>query len=148
MPDFKGVYKFVEYVNAYNTKDEEEDEATLNNLVDPNYADIKAIKQDNALRKFAQKTSYDKARVANIYKSAKHLGLLEQRDETNSTHAQGVVIVVTEKGKEYIHKSKGIKLKTGKWHFVVQYFAPWSLVLSIIAIVVSIVSLYIVWGKN
>lgn len=145
MPDFKKIHEFVTFVNKANTKDDEEDEATLNNLVDPNYGDIKAIKQDNALRKFAENTKYNKVKVADIYKLAKKLGYLEQRDSSNSTHVQGIGIIVTEDGKEFIHRSKRLKLMTGKWHSVVMYFAPWSLVISLVAIIISIISVVVVF---
>lgn len=122
MPDFKKIHEFVTYVHKYNTKDDDEDEATLNNLVDPNYADIKAIKEDNALRKFNELTQYGKVKVANIYKSAKDLGYLEKRDSTNSTHVSGIGIILPEKGKEFIHTSTVLKLKTGKLVAKLNYY--------------------------
>ena len=74
MPSFKKIYQFVAFVDKYNTKDNEEDDATLNNLADRNYHINKAIKEDNALRKFKDKLKYDNVQVAQIYSQAKELG--------------------------------------------------------------------------
>lgn len=68
------MYEFVSYVNDFNTKDVDED-GTLNNLIDQNYYDLKAIKEDNAPRNFHKKKGYSKTRVANIYREAKALKL-------------------------------------------------------------------------
>lgn len=54
MPNFQRMHEFVGYVNDQNNKDIEED-GSLNNLVDPNYFDTKAIKEDNALKCFQKK---------------------------------------------------------------------------------------------
>lgn len=43
MPNFSKLYEFVSYVDQYNNKDIDDD-GTLNNLVDQNYYDLKAIK--------------------------------------------------------------------------------------------------------
>lgn len=148
LPDFKKIHEFVTYVHKYNTKDDEEDEATLNNLVDPNYADLKVIKEDNALRKFNELRKYGKVKIADLYKSARDLGYLEKRDSSNSTHVQGTAIIVPERGKEFIHVSKRLKMRTGKWHAMVMYFAPWSLIISIVAIVVSVISIIVVLNNE
>ena len=143
MPDWKKIHEFVSYVQDYNTKDDDEDEATLGNLADPNYADIKAIKEDNALRKFKDKTGYDKVKVADIYKMAKHLKLVVRRTSDDSAHVTGVILLVTEDGKEFIHKSKRLKLKTGKWHAVAKYYVPWQTAVAVFALVASIIGIVI-----
>lgn len=147
MPSWKAIHQFVSYVQAYNTKDNDEDDAHLVNLVDPNYADIKAIKEDNALRKFNEKYGYGKIKVADLYKSAKHLHFVERRDNNNSTHVQGIAIIVTEEGKEFISSSKILKLKIGKWNAIVQYYKPWSMVIALGSLIVSIVALLAVFLK-
>lgn len=122
MPNFKKMHEFVSYVNAYNTKDVEED-GTLNNLVDPNYYDIKAIKEDNALRNFRNKKGYREDTVADIYRDAKSLGYLKRRDGTNSTHVQGIGIVLSDEGRHFIEISKFLHWKKGKWHAMAQLAA-------------------------
>lgn len=141
MPNFKQMYEFVSYVSDYNTKDVEED-GTLNNLVDPNYYDIKAIKEDNALRNFQKRKGYSETKVADIYRDAKALNLLERRDSGNSTHVQGIGIVLTDEGRHFIETVKPFNWKRGKWHAVIKYYGSWSIVLSIIAIVISIIALW------
>jgi len=113
MPSFKKIYQFVAFVDKYNTKDNEEDDATLNNLADRNYHINKAIKEDNALRKFKDKLKYDNVQVAQIYSQAKELGFLERVDNTVQPNLAGVCILVTFRGKELIHTSKRLRFKTG-----------------------------------
>lgn len=141
MPSFKKMHEFVTYVSERNTKDVEED-GTLNNLVDPNYYDLKAIKEDNALRNFQKRKGYSEKNVADIYRDAKSLNYLERRDSTNSTHVQGVGIVLTDEGRHFIETSKFLGWKKGKWHAIVKYYGSWSIALSIIAIVISIIALW------
>ena len=121
MPNFKKMHQFVAFVNRYNTKDNEEDDATLNNLADRNYHINKAIKEDNALRKFKDKYKYDSVEVAQIYTDAKELGFVERIDNTVQPHLAGICILVTFKGKEFIHESKILKLKTGRFDAWLQY---------------------------
>ena len=121
MPDFRKIHQFVAFVDKCNTKDNEEDDATLNNLADRNYHIIKAIKEDNALRKFKDKYKYDSVKVAEIYGAAKELGFLERVDSTVEPHVVGICVLVTFKGKEFIHQTRRLKLKTGKWSAWVEH---------------------------
>ncbi len=121
MPNFKKMYQFVAFVEKYNTKDNEEDEATLNNLADRNYHIIKAIKEDNALRKFKDKYKYDNVQVAQIYLQTKELGFIERVDDTVQPNVAGVCLLVTFKGREFVRTSKRLKIKTGKSDAWIQY---------------------------
>jgi len=132
------MHKFVAYVNDQNNKDIEDD-GTLINLVDQNYWDIKGIKQDNALRNFQKRTSYSEKKVADIYRDAKSMGFLERRDSSNSTHAQGVVIVLTDDGRHFLDTAWPFNWKRGRWHAVVKYYGSWSIALSLLALLTSVV---------
>lgn len=142
MPNWKVLNQFVSYVHSQNIKDYDQDEATLGNLIDPNFEDIKAIKEDNALRQFKDKMKYDRITVTDAYKSAKHLGLVQRRDSENSTHVQGVAIIVTEEGKEFI----GTRM--GKWHIIIRYYASWSLVIALGSLIISIIAIVVAIFKD
>lgn len=121
MPNFKKMHQFVTFVSKYNTKDNEEDDATLNNLADENYYALKAIKEDNALRKFKDKFKYDNVEVAEIYRQAKQLGFVRRVTNEDNSHVAGVAVFVEFEGTEFIHKSKRLKLNTGKWDAWIRY---------------------------
>ena len=121
MPNFKRMHQFVTYVHSYNTKDYEEDDATLNNLTDENYLFIKAIKKDNALRKFKDKFKYNTPEVSKIYNDAIELEFIKKMTTENNPRVAGEIILMEFKGEEFIHKSKRLKLSTGKWEAVLNY---------------------------
>lgn len=141
MPNFKQIREFVDYVNTHNEKDLDED-GHLGNQVDPNYWDLKAIKEDNALQNFKSKRHYDDKTVAVIYRDAKSLGLLERRDKSNSTHVQGVGIILTDDGRHFLETARPFNWKKGKWNTITKYYGSWSIALSAIAIVISIIALW------
>ncbi len=59
--------------------------------------------------------------VAQIYNQAKELGFLERVDNTIQPNLAGICVLVTFKGKEFIHQSKRLRIKTGKLNAWVQY---------------------------
>lgn len=141
MPYWKNLQKFVTFVEEYNTKDRDSEDATFTNLIDPNYTDAKAVVEEFGLRKFKEKVRLNDAEVAQIYKSALHMKFVEQRIRgENSTHAQGTAIVVTDLGREFIHTNR-IGLRTGKWHAIVKYYTPWTITIALGSLVVSFIAL-------
>ena len=131
------MHEFVQYVNTHNNKDIDEDGA-LNNLVDENYYKIKAIKKDKALLLFQRNKGYLDIEVANAYRDAVSFDFIKDVDH------EGIGIVLTDKGRHFIETGV-FDWKTGKWNEVVKYYGSWSIALSTVAIVISIVALVVTY---
>lgn len=139
MPDFKNMHKLVDYINGEFTKDD--DETNPDNLTDPNYERLVAVIKRDALSKFGKKNKLEPTEVANIYKSAKNpkFNFLKEylHDESNLNYHHNR-IAVTDEGRDFLDVTKLFHFKKGKWHAIINYFVPWSLIISLIALAISI----------
>jgi hypothetical protein len=140
MPKWNKIHAFVKFVHDENKKAVDDEEA-LGNLIDPNFYDQKAIKLDNAIRKFAKKQGYDQVEAVSIYKSAENLRYVRRKDAADGTHVVGIILQTTVEGDHFVETSG--KLNTGKWNGMAQYYMRWSTALSVIAIIVSIASVVV-----
>jgi hypothetical protein len=99
---------FTDEVYKYNTRHNKEPEAHKTNLTDLGYRIHEASKQDDALRRFQQeyKKKISDAETVKVYEDCRRLGYVEYMDGDMDKRVQGLIVLVTPKGQDFVQRSR------------------------------------------
>lgn len=135
MAEFRLMHRFVSHVDKHNTSGAE-DESPLANVGRNINENLELIGKEEALKEFMGLASVSKPKATRIFKSAKHRHFINDGHNLPAGNDRTRLSVTHPEGEDFIQMWG--RFPIGMWIAIAKHY---SVVLSIIAIIISLIAL-------